>query len=63
MIKTAARFEYKIGDRIYQFICDHDAPLGEVHDALTKFKSHVVGVINSLEKNNETVKESNPVVG
>jgi hypothetical protein len=45
MIKSITRLEHKIGDRIYHFFCDHDSPVGEVHDALTKFKSHVVSVI------------------
>lgn len=63
MIKTVAKLEHKIGDRVYQFICDHDAPLGEVHDALTKFRSHVVGVINSVEKDSEKSKEADPTVG
>lgn len=57
MIKTVARLEYKVGERVYHFICENDAPLGEVHDALSKFKSYVVDVINSADKNDAKNKE------
>ena len=60
MIKTIARFEHKVGDRIYNFTCDSDAPLGEVHDALIKFKSHVVSLIVAAEPKVEP-KEEPPI--
>lgn len=50
MLKNIARFEHKVGERIYHFICDHDAPLGEVHDALARFKSQVVSMITAAEQ-------------
>ena len=57
MIKNVAKFEYKVGERVYQFICDHDAPLGEVHDALGQFKSHVVSLINTANQKVESKPE------
>lgn len=48
MLKTIAKLEHKIGDRIYHFICDHDAPLGEIHDALHNMKEFVVKKINEV---------------
>ena len=53
MFKNVARFEHKIGERVYHFICDHDAPLGEAHDALAKFKAHVVELIVAADKKDE----------
>ena len=46
MLKIIARLEHKIGERLYQLACDHDAPLGEVKDALVQF----LGYITQLEK-------------
>ena len=57
MIKGITRLEHKVGDRAYHFLCDQDAPLGEVHDALAKFKSYVVGVINAQETKEEPKTE------
>ena len=56
MIKSVTRLEHKVGDRVYHFMCDNDSPLGEIHDALAKFKSYVVEIINAAEKNKEAVK-------
>jgi hypothetical protein len=50
MFKTLAKLEHKVGERIYQFACDGDAPLGEVHDALARFKGHLVDLISTADK-------------
>lgn len=60
MLKNVAKFEHKVGDRVYQFICDSDAPLGEAHDALSRFKSHVVELINAADAKDKAVKEPKP---
>lgn len=57
MIKNITRLEHKAGERVYHFTCESDSPLGEIHDALSKFKSYVVDVINAQEKNKETNNE------
>jgi len=56
MIKSITRLEYKIGDRVYHFLCDQDSPIGEVHDALCAFKAKTVEIINAAV-NAETKKE------
>ena len=58
MFKSKATFEQKIGDRTYVFMCDNDSPLGEAHDALAKFKSHVVELINKAEQASQESKKS-----
>ena len=57
MIKNITKLEHKIGDRFYQFFCDQDSPVGEVHDALSRFKTHVVGIINSAEASEKECKK------
>lgn len=50
MFKSIVKLEHKIGERIYSFICENDSPLGEAHDALAKFKAHVVELINRADQ-------------
>ena len=50
MIKNIAALEVKIGERLYRLICDADSPIGEVHDVLTKMKSHVVKMITDAHE-------------
>ena len=60
MIKNVTRLEHKVGDRVYHFLCDNDSSLGEIHDALAKFKSYVVEIINAAEKQKEQVPVEEP---
>jgi len=41
-MKERKTFEYQIGERRYQFVCDNDSPLGEVKDALCHFIGHMI---------------------
>lgn len=56
MIKSVARLEHKIGDRIYHMICDNDSPIAEVKEALFKFMGHVSQVEDAAEKQAECSK-------
>lgn len=49
MLSNITKLEIKIGEKVFQFTCDVDSPIGAVHDALTAFKSFVVGKINEAE--------------
>jgi hypothetical protein len=62
MHKVIAKFEHKVGERIYQFTCDVDSPLGEVHDALSKFKAHIVTMIKQAQEAEEKMKAEKPKV-
>lgn len=53
MINNKSGLKVKIGERLYEFLCDHDAPVGEVHDAISKMKAFVVDIINSNHKKEE----------
>lgn len=48
MIKTKTVLEIQKGDKVYQLLCDPDAPLGELHDVLHAMKAHVVGLISGI---------------
>ena len=60
MLKQFAALEVKIGDRFYRLLCDADAPLGEVHDAIVQMRAHVVGKINEAHKAEQPKDESCP---
>lgn len=42
MIKNRTVLEWKVGERLYEFHCQPDSPLGEIHDALMQFKGTIV---------------------
>lgn len=41
MIKNICRLEHKVGEKIYQLLCDQDSPLGDVKEALFEFTKYV----------------------
>lgn len=56
MISNAAKIDVKVEDRHYSFICDANAPLGEVFDVLSRMRQHIAKVIeeaSSVEKPKE----------
>ena len=57
MLKTITKLEHKVGDRVYQFICENDSPLGECHDAITAFKDYVVKKIQEFHEASKANKE------
>jgi hypothetical protein len=59
MIKTKTILEVKIGERIYEMECDPNAPLGEVHDALSSMKSYI---INRMAEANKPPENKDAVV-
>lgn len=57
MIKQKAVLEVTIGERCYQMECYSDAPLGEVHDALSRMKGYIIQRMVEAEKATEPKKE------
>ncbi len=49
MLNNIARLEIKIGERSYQFLCEIDSPLGEVHDALSQMKVYIINKMKDIE--------------
>ena len=56
MIKTLARMEHKIGERLYHLLCDSDSPLVEVKEALCKFMGNVSVIEEAALKAAEKAK-------
>lgn len=50
MLKNIAKFEVKVGERVYHFLCDIDSPIGEVHDVLSSMKAFVIQRMQDAEK-------------
>jgi hypothetical protein len=49
MLKTIARLEHKIGDKVYHLLCDSDSPISDVKEAISQFMGHVIGVENAVK--------------
>ena len=54
-LKNRTGIAYEIDGRYYEFICNSDAPVGEIYDATCYFKAHVFQVMK--EKKEEEIKE------
>jgi len=37
MLKNISKLELKVGEKVYQFLCDNDSPLNDVKEALFQF--------------------------
>lgn len=57
MLKNNSVLEIKIGERIYQFHCSPDSPLGELHDAIHQMKSFIIQKIIDVEKETKPEQE------
>lgn len=55
MIKQKTVLEIKIGENVYTLDCEHNSPLGELHDALSQMKLKVIEIMQSYEKPSEKV--------
>ena len=58
MLKNLTGLELKVEDKVYKFICEVDAPIGVIHDALTEMKNFVVQRINEANKQQQPVEKS-----
>lgn len=61
MLKQKSTLEVKVAERSYEFQCDPQAPLGEIHDALCQMKVYIVQRIVDADKVQE-VKEDDVVI-
>lgn len=57
MLKQKVVLEHLIEDRIYQFECPNNAPLGEIHDSLFRFLDFVDMKIEEARKLKEQPPE------
>lgn len=62
MLKNISQIEFKIGEKIYHFTCDQDAPLEHVKEVLfqlLKFVGQIEDQIKSMQNHvqSESIKE------
>lgn len=60
MFKTKASFEIKIGERLYQVICDNDSPIVELIDVLNIVIKNSQKILDGLPKPEEEITEALP---
>lgn len=58
MLKNLSSLVHTIGDKTYHFICDHDAPLDHVENALFHFLTYVRQIQESVRAKQAEAKES-----
>lgn len=46
MIRNISKIEITSGERVYHFLCELDAPIGEVHDVIMQMKGIVIEKMN-----------------
>ncbi len=50
MLSTISKIEIKIGERVYQMLCQGDSPLGELHDVLSQMKGFVIDKMQEIDR-------------
>ena len=61
MLKTIAKLEHKIGDKIYQLILDADSPLQDVKEVLFQFTKYVGQVEENVKSQQAAQADQKPV--
>lgn len=49
MFKAIARIEHKIGDKVFQFICDGDSSIEHIKESLFQFSKHVAQIEDQIK--------------
>lgn len=59
MIKNYTKIEFKLNERVFEFLCEFETPLAEVHKALCLMEDAIAKKISELqEKEDEKVEEN-----
>lgn len=51
MVKNLSGLVHTVGEKIYHFVCDNDAPLTDVKDALFQFMGQVSKIEDAVKAN------------
>lgn len=65
MIKNISKLECKIGERVYQLLCDMDSPLNEVKEALyqyIKYIGHIEDAARASQEAEAPISEEQQVI-
>jgi len=57
MLKNISKMEVKVGEKIYQFLCEMDSSLTDVKEALSQFHVHICYVEESIKKQLQEARE------
>lgn len=57
MLSNMSKLESKIGNKVYQLICDQDSPLNHVKESLC----HFIAYVNNLEEQIKAAQAQIPV--
>lgn len=49
MLKNISKLECKVGEKIYQFLCDSDSPIEHVKESLFQFQKYI-GYVEDQQK-------------
>lgn len=60
MFKKKATFEIKIGERLYQIICEEDSPIIELIDVLNIVIKNSQQLLDDIEKKSKEEPETLP---
>lgn len=50
MLKNISKFEFQVGEKVYQFFCDVDAPIDHAKIAITQFYNYLLKIEESAKK-------------
>lgn len=50
MLKSKVILEHKVNDRVYEFVCSPESPLGEAYDAVCLFREYLIKRINETKE-------------
>lgn len=59
MLRKISKLEIKTNERSYQFLCEDDAPVGEVYDTLSGMRRYVANIILENEKSTKEKEAEN----
>ncbi len=58
MLKNISKLEITVGQKVFQFFCDNDAPLGDVKEAIFQFQKYVGMVEDNIKAQQEAAAKA-----
>lgn len=62
MLKNISKLELTVGQKVFQFICDNDAPIADVKEAIFQMQKYVGMIEDKIKEQQETQKAEAPEV-
>ena len=61
MLKNISKLEVKIGEKLYQLLCDSDSPLEHVKECLFQFQKYIGQVEDHVKSQQQQSEEEKKV--